>query len=460
MGVAQGVTEAMLLLVAMMAGSYYWLFHVDLCQHQKGESTREFIAANEDKEEEGNKKKSHRPKRGKKTAATEKSKSSSTTYRPSHPRYRKRFEGHTGTVMAMSISPDGEWIATVDTDNQIRVTTTRSDNSKLYLRTMTERPNAPPAISWSPDGRTAVCSIRTSREIAFFWIRRKADAVPHELVELVKGHFATNSGKGTDIDTCLWDLSHSYFCLVATLHDNTAAWSGMKRNFIGRPTTYGNGMCLSPDGRFICSRKGLEEPSLATKQIQIFKVHRSKINREVEPLFDKISRKSCMTVVPGINNAKVADLEFCDNGQRDWSSSCLLCLGCDDGSIQIWDLNVDYRLREDPKLICSENVLSVRGKKDASTKIIRLATSFVGSTKRIAVATSDGSLHLLTFSLGATSKQQPSLWLDFSIHCAHSEGVGDIQLCPSGNVLYSRGLHSRDIFSWNVHIGNKKETIG
>jgi len=468
------------LLAILMAAAYYWLFFTDPT-HCRRKASNDASDDNKDEtvpplddggggggnglKQNQHPKKKNQPESSSTTAAKSKTSSSSGTTRPSDPRYLRRFGGHTGTIVALSLSPDGEWIATAGTDGQIRVTrTSDTGGSHLYLQTNIRTAGGgvfqdhASAISWSPDGRTVVCAIRRSREIAFYRVRRKTaggatvgnsqGAFPYELIELVKRRFATNLEEGTVMGTCLWDLSHSNFCLILTNHgqehNNTAVWDGSNGASVGRLTTAGNGVLLSPDGRFLIGRVG---PGAAGNQVKIFEVRRSKVKGEAEPVFDKILSKNCMTVVPGIPKAKVTDLDFCDTGRRDGSSNALLCLGCDDGTVQIWDLDVEYRNREDPKLLCSANVLPSGGDGDGRN-IVRVAACFVGDAKRIVVVTSDGSFHLLTYS---TVQKRPCLSLDFSIRGTHPEGVGDVHFCPvSGSVLYSRGVHSRDVFAWNV----------
>jgi len=381
-----------------------------------------------------------------------------------HERFNQRFGGHTGTIKSMSVSPDGEWMATAGTDGQIRVSKIHNtDNNHLFLRTNVKTPNMGvfqdhvSALSWLPDGRTIVCAICRSRDIAFYRIRKKKEkpdnnsSFPYELVELVKRRFSTNFDEGIEIETCIADLSNSCSSLVltntgATEHHNTVAWDGVKCKAMGRLTTCGGGIRLSPDGRFLCGR-GLRDPPLAT-EVKIYEVHRSKVKGQSEPVFDKLSSKSVMTVIP--RSARVADVAFCGTRGDTTSQSCLLCLCCDDGSVQIWDLDVEYKQREDPKLLCSAtSVLPIENTRNTNN-ILCVAASFVGGVQRIAVVTSDLSLHLLIYS-PLTPNMEASISLEFSIPRIHPEGASDLQFCPAtGDVLYSKGAFSRDVFVWNV----------
>jgi WD40 repeat protein len=161
-------------------------------------------------------------------------------------------------------------------------------------------------------------------------------------------------------------------------------------------------------------------------------VLRKKVKGEVEPVFDSLSPKAVMTLVSP--KAMIEDVAFC-RGDK-----CVVC--CDDGSIQIWNLNVEFRQREDPKLVCTSNVLK-------GSKIASVAASFLDDVNRIAVATDDAKLHVLTYSPSSSS-----ITLDFTIEHTHFDGVSDLQFCPAtGKVLYSKGAYSKDVFAWNVAQG-------
>jgi len=400
---------------------------------------------------------------------------SSTSAKPTDQRFLRRFGGHTGAIESMAVSPDGEWIATAGIDGLIRVskinTQNESNNTNLYLQTKVKNPELgflkdyASILSWLPDGRTIVCTIHKSRDIAFYRIRRKkepedqskqssASVFPYELIELSKRRFHTSLDRGIDFKACLADLSHPNSCLLFTnstttteLH-TTVAWDGMKGEALGNFLTRGGGVRLSPDGRFLCARS-LGGPPLAT-ELKIYEVQRNKVKGQVEPVFDKISSKSVMTVIA--KGSRMRDVTFCATTTAEGPiTNSLMCLGCDDGSIQIWDIDVEYKRREDPKILCiATSVLPSRNNKNA--KIVRVAASVVGCVQRIAVAMSDSSLHLLIYSPPSSTKPATIL-LEFSIEgTTHPEGISDLQFCPaSANVLYSRGNESRDVFAWTIN---------
>ena len=62
-------------------------------------------------------------------------------------------------------------------------------------------------------------------------------------------------------------------------------------------------------------------------------------------------------------------------GQEICAVACLL------GQIQIWDLNVEYKQRQDAKLLCESDVLVPKLLLDSNNKdkVLRIATSFVSA---------------------------------------------------------------------------------
>jgi len=137
-----------------------------------------------------------------------------------------------------------------------------------------------------------------------------------------------------------------------------------------------------------------------------------------------------MTLTAG---QKVADVCYFTD---DNTSVAVVC--CINGLIQVWDLNVEYRLREDPKRVCEYQLPA-----DESEITHVAGSTTTGATNRIAVVTANGSLHLLTYA-------NACLVLDFTIDETHEQRVADVKFCPSGDVVYTRGERSKDVFSWKV----------
>mmetsp|Transcript_52351 Transcript_52351/g.111250 ORF Transcript_52351/g.111250 Transcript_52351/m.111250 type:complete len:492 (+) Transcript_52351:134-1609(+) len=411
---------------------------------------------------------------------------------PSDPRFLRRYGGHAGAVTAFSASPDGQWLATAGTDGQIRVA--KVDEASFNLSATVKTPGMGvfqdhlSAISWlSSEGNPTVAgTIEKSRQIAFYRVRLRKNATTtpattggtakasnnsnqYELIELVKRRFNISSkvDEGVRVAACLADHSHdsNKNCLILTKtvydpkqsqmkHPNTVAWSGDGGDgAAGTVNTNSPGLRMSPDGAFLCGRGGI-----GSSEAKIFEVRRRKVKGESEPVFDSVSSRSVMTLVPRTTAAKVADVAFC--GERDNLKLHHVSLGvvaCEDGSVEVWNLDVDFRQREDPGFICSVQVLDGGDEPVGSyeKKVVCMASSNAISSPennatiyRLAVATSDSALHLLSYHI-----EKAHLSVDFSIlNSGHKEGVGELQFCPfSGNILYSTGNNnSRDVYSWNL----------
>jgi hypothetical protein len=417
------------------------------------------------------------------------------------PRFIRRFAGHhSEPILDMSISPNGEWLATCGLDSKVRVTNTNvnvhgNDQQPITLSTnvnadankYNQGNNCLGNIAWSPDNRTLVGAVVNSGELAFFRIRKKKDETtaaaaatnkaksPLELIELTKRRFATTDTK-ININSCVVDHSHSNFLLALTSCDDptsshgsnvTVAWDGDNGKSLGSAnlgniilsstnsmtTTTSNNRSpnirLSPDGRFLC--RGNFSP-----QVKMFEVQKKKTKGEINPVFDRISPKGVMTLVVG---HAVADVCYISTSNVDASTTGMVfaVVCCTNGWIQVWDLNVEYKLREDPKRVCE---YQIDLNNDAAGNCDEILTHVAASHQRIAVVTTKGSLHVLTYhtdtAAGAsdTDSSSCSLVLDFTIDRTHDEQqqrrVADVQFGPSGDVVYTRAENSKDVFAWRV----------
>mmetsp|Transcript_32116 Transcript_32116/g.96235 ORF Transcript_32116/g.96235 Transcript_32116/m.96235 type:complete len:443 (-) Transcript_32116:416-1744(-) len=361
----------------------------------------------------------------------------------SHPRYVRRFGGHHGNILSMCPSPNGEWMATSGADGLLRVARVERDargGADVYLHTKIEDDDGVPdkvqALSWEADDRTVACSLDRTAEVRFYRMRKKkdadpGDAHPYELAELVKRRFRTSSKIG-DVTACVADASCASNNLVLTSGDSRAhggqktavAWDGKTGHCLIELTTGGGDVQISRDGKFLCGRSAGK-----TDQVKLFQVVRKKVKGDIEPHFDRIAPGKVMTLVA---HTKVMDVAF----GYDAEGTCDKAFVCGTGgTVQVWNLNVEYRCREDPKLLCSMEV---------GNKISMVSSSLVGD--RTAVITVDGMLHILKYA----STPVPSISVVCSIQCFHSDGVGDVQFCPSGKQVYTRGKSSKDVFAWSA----------
>lgn len=370
------------------------------------------------------------------------------------PRFVRRFGGHSDSVLAMDVSPNGEWMATSGNDGQLRVTRViKKKGQDMHLTTnikysedIQHLKGRLATLNWcSGDNRTLVGTLLHSSAIAFFRVRKKKDAsatdkFPFELVELSKRRFATDKKVQGTLNSSVVDHSHTFYTLLLTESDDPAhgnvvvAWDGTNgvsvgKGILGKSTKTTPVIRLSPDGRFLC-HGCVGGTEAAGVQVKLFEVIKKKTKGEVAPVFDRISPKGVMTLVVG---EKVADVCFNLNGNTNTTN--LAIVGCVGGLIQVWSLDVDYRNREDPKLLCSTQL---PGK--------AIIMSMVASTtsNRVAVITANSDLYVLSYS-------ESSLKVDLTIEETHEELVADVKFCPSGaDTVFTRGDESKDIFAWNI----------
>jgi len=301
-------------------------------------------------------------------------------------------------------------------------------------------------LAWNDDNRTLLGIVAHSSEIAFFRMRKKKDAAPgtkfpFELVELSKRRFATAAKVLGSIHSCVIDHTHTKYPLLLTESDDpahgnvTVAWDCTNGEAVGKGNlgatriaddTTSPTLRLSPDGRFLC--RGTLSGSAV--QVKLFEVLKKKVKGEVEPVFDGISTKSVMTLVVG---EKVADVCFSNNSNNSSANMAIVC--CVSGMIQLWSLDVECRLREDPKMLCSFQL------PDKTEVLYSVASP---TTNRIAIVTANSALHILKYS-------ESSIEPVFTIEETHEQLVANVQFCPSGaDTIYTRGDQSKDVFAWNV----------
>mmetsp|Transcript_6939 Transcript_6939/g.9213 ORF Transcript_6939/g.9213 Transcript_6939/m.9213 type:complete len:440 (-) Transcript_6939:457-1776(-) len=368
---------------------------------------------------------------------------------PSHPRFVRRFGGHSNNITDIALSPNGEWMATAGMDSQVRLSRVEKDHPHEFVQHRIEDHDRVTSLSWEADGRTVACGTNRSSEVRFYRVRMKKEAensstakssdFPYELVELVKRRFSTSS-KLDHVSACIADHSCSSFHLVFTSGESaaqhgqkvTAAWDGKvgsaSHDALASVKTGGSGdVRLSQDGKFFCGRGGG-----SMSEVKLFEVVRKKVKGEIDLHFDKISPKSVMTLFV---NAKVVDVAFLYDNNSRVCDRAVVCTS--DGAVQLWSLDVEYRLKEDPKLLCTTTV---------DKRIVAIDSSF--RTDRFAIVTGDRSLHVFTASSCSASK--PFINLDFTVDECHADGVGDVKICPEGKCVYTRAAAGKDVFAWRA----------
>ncbi|MCL6542546.1 MAG: AAA family ATPase, partial [Roseiflexus sp.] len=156
--------------------------------------------------------------------------------RPEPPLWLRSLEGHTGSVEAVAVSPDGRFIVSGSWDNTLKVWDT--DSGRL-LRSLEGHTSGVYAVAVSPDGRYIVSgSVDRTLKV---W-----DAASGRLLRSLEGHTRVNavalSPDGRFIVSGSWDN---------TLKVWDAASGRLLRSLEGH--TGVNAVALSPDGRTIVS---------------------------------------------------------------------------------------------------------------------------------------------------------------------------------------------------------------
>ena len=432
------------LLVALATAFYY---HHKRSEAQRKESIEQARAAarrsNQQQEEAHQERLRQQEDRAKKRNKR-KNKPGDTPHDPSrHPHYVRRFGGHHGSVTGMSVSPNGEWVATCDTDGQLRVA--RAERSRHTADMFVAARASEPLdhVCWEGDNRTLACATRRTQEVTFYRVRGKKDSAsrgfPYELVELAKRRFPTR--ERLDAATSLvTDRSSSSYHLVLTgghavaggSNNIVVAWdgSGVPDHFLASLSIGCPGdVRLSHDGKFLCGRA-----AGAGKEVKVFEVVKKRHKGEAEPRFERITKAMSLYV-----GKDVADVDFLYDG----GGTCVRALvACADGNFQVWNLAVEYRRGEDPALLRACSPLpAAPGDGDV---VEAVATSH--RNRRVVVATEGSTLHAFTCA------DDGGIVHDCTIENCHGpRGVAaDLQFDREGTTVYTRGRLSKDVFSWKV----------
>lgn len=385
----------------------------------------------------------------KKQKKKKKNKPGDAAHDPSrHPNYVRRFGGHTGTVTGMSLSPNGEWLATCGSDGQLRVARAEkhSDNASMFVAA--HGPEPLDHVCWEADNRTLACATRRTQAVTFYRVRGKkaAAAAPHafpyELVELVKRRFETRD-RLSAISSLVTDRSSVAYHLVLTGGEvatssqggnkTIVAWdgSGVQKHFLASlPTGCPGDARLSQDGKFLCGRA-----AGAGKEVKVFEVVKKRHKGEAEPQFERVAKAMSLYV-----GKDVADVDFLYDG----GGTCDRALvACADGTFQVWNLAVEYRRGEDPRLVRSGAPLP-EAPGGGAEDVAAIATSHRNG--RVAVATADATVHAFTCADDGALVHDGAL-----DNCHGHRGIaGDLQFNQEGTAVYTRGTLSRDVFSWKI----------
>ncbi|WP_448546111.1 NB-ARC domain-containing protein, partial [Roseiflexus sp.] len=160
--------------------------------------------------------------------------------RPEPPLWLRSLEGHTGSVEAVAVSPDGRFIVSGSWDNTLKVWDTDSGH---LLRSLEGHTSGVYAVAVSPDGRFIVSG-------AYDRTVKVWEAASGHLLRSLEGHTGVNAVA----------LSPDGRTIVSGANDGTLqvwdATDGRLLRSLERHKSWVNTVAVSPDGRFIVSGSG------------------------------------------------------------------------------------------------------------------------------------------------------------------------------------------------------------
>ena len=367
---------------------------------------------------------------------------------PSHPRFVKGVKGHTGNVDCVALSPNGMWLATSGSDQQLRITqvgpkAAKKGGEPVYFRIIIEK-DMIASMSWASDSLTVVAAMEDSKDVCFYRMREKKDApstasgFKYELIELKKRRFSTSHvGK---IRTCKIDTAYSAPVIITAgncLADNTVSAYSFDGRKLGQfVNSYSsNGVILSSDGKFVLPRSG-------AKEIKIHEVSRRKAKGQAEAVFEGVSQNSVMTLA-GLHTGVVADVFVGghDAPVAHGISDRVLTCG-NDGILGLWAIDVHYKFNEDPKLLWSQ-------KYSDGTKFTGVTMSSDGT--RFVVCDDAGVMRL--FTIKTVSEAKCECREEMSIETGGiAGGISYLALGPKSEFLYTGGFATKHAYVWDVKL--------
>ncbi|ETW03762.1 hypothetical protein, variant [Aphanomyces invadans] len=247
---------------------------------------------------------------------------------PDHPLLCHVLKGHTGPITSACFSPNGRFIATASTDRTIRLTLRESLGSKNpTFKTINIPYDYATTCTFSSDGKTlGVVTADGQAVMLYHKFKTKPEClhtfpIHHDVASLllndVGDKWMTIVTVGRDDDTVVkcWDVDGAL--LQSTNIHQIQNFHGMQ----------------SKDNRFIAV-------AAFTPEVKIYEIHRKKGTGA----FDKMHK---VMALQG-HTSGVLDVAF--DGSDSTPVNHIVTTS-KDGSVRVWDINVRYKLEEDPKCI-------------------------------------------------------------------------------------------------------------
>ncbi|OQS00280.1 hypothetical protein THRCLA_06066 [Thraustotheca clavata] len=244
-----------------------------------------------------------------------------------HPLLVHVLKGHTSAITACAFSPNGRFIATASTDRTVRLTLRESLKSKNpTFKTINLPYDYATACSFSSDGKTlGVVTADGCKVSLYSKFKTKPECittfpVEHNVLSLLLNDIGEEwmttltIGKDDNTEIKCWNTSGH---LLQTVNVNQI------QNYHG---------VQSLDNRFIAV-------AAYTPEVKIFEIQRAK-----DGSFSKLNKAMGLQG----HTSGVTDIAF---DGSDFKPVNHIVTSSKDGSIRVWDINVRYKLQEDPKCI-------------------------------------------------------------------------------------------------------------
>ncbi|EQC34928.1 hypothetical protein SDRG_07726 [Saprolegnia diclina VS20] len=250
-----------------------------------------------------------------------------STKHADHPLLAHVLKGHTGPITAATFSPNGRFIATASTDRSVRLTLRESLGAKNpTFKTINLPYDYSTVCSFSSDGKTlGVATADGQNVLLYSKFKTKPEVVGsfpvgHNVLSLLLNDIGDEwmtlltVGRDDDTDIKCWNTT-------GTLLQTTSV--NQIQNFHG---------VQSLDNRFIAV-------AAYTPEVKIYEIQRSKTGA-----FVKLHKAMALQG----HTSGVTDIAFDGSDQKPVNR---IVTASKDGTVRVWDINVRYKLEEDPKCI-------------------------------------------------------------------------------------------------------------